>query len=134
MSERRFSRYDIETIRGFYHDWGYTQRELATMYRVDRKTIYKIVNNITYKNVTLPVTFTQRSADVGHHPEEGPQWLEALPTHEGADYYDYIQTHCGGSLKPRPTKTDWFPTLALAAFTAVYVAAGLIFAHAFGLI
>jgi hypothetical protein len=42
---------DIKTIREFYKSKYYTNNELAKMFSVEKTTIGRIVNNITWKNV-----------------------------------------------------------------------------------
>ena len=47
----KLKEYEVKDIRYLYSTNNYSQRKLAKMYNVERKTIYCIVNNKTWKHV-----------------------------------------------------------------------------------
>lgn len=123
MSERAMNMEDAKAIRHFYNVWGYTQRELAEMWGVDRKTIWRIVNNETYKEKTLPVTFRPKVVDSwGHYtPAETPA--------DEMEYDDHLQVIDYGDWGKQ---ADWFAIKVTVAAVLLLVACLAIWANAWG--
>jgi hypothetical protein len=117
MSSKALSAKDASTIRYFYNRYGYTQRELAALYDVDRKTIWRIVNHYTYKDAIRPCP-----------AEDAIEKLElGMPADMPADD-DFMYQ----GIEIDPPDIRWFGWVLLLTLFVCVGGVALILANAFG--